>query len=151
MILNSIDKLNKYENIMLSSLPVFKKGKGSFLYDLQGNKYLDLYLANGTNILGNSYKKLTSEFKNRISSQYNFGLLTVHHLRFLSIINKLYSNFNNLTIFNDWNSFFNTYVLKKYKNKFKFISDFYYKANILNQNLHSQNFFPFFIFCVKIF
>jgi predicted acetylornithine/succinylornithine family transaminase len=47
--------------------PVFVKGKGSFLYDQVGNKYLDLFPGWGVSILGHCHPRLVKRIKQQAS------------------------------------------------------------------------------------
>ena len=45
----------------------FSKGKKTFLWDLEGNKYLDMFCAVGTNVLGYSNDVVNKSVKNNIN------------------------------------------------------------------------------------
>ena len=68
---------------------LIKKAKDIFLYDIYDGRFYDLQ--RNSNILGHSYKKLTSLVKNDISSKWNISGNTVYHYRMKKIFEKLFS------------------------------------------------------------
>lgn len=67
---------------------VFNRGKGQYLYDLDGNKYIDYYLNNGSIILGHSSAHITPLIKNAISS----GISLYGYNKYSYKLNKLFGN-----------------------------------------------------------
>lgn len=66
-----------------------KKAKGIFLHDIHDVKYYDLQ--KNSNILGHSYKKLTTLIKNDISSRWNILESTIYHSRMRKLFEKLFT------------------------------------------------------------
>jgi glutamate-1-semialdehyde 2,1-aminomutase len=52
----------------------FKRGEGAFLYDIDGNKYIDIILGNGAIFFGHNFKPFTDRFK-QLNEEY-CGLTT---------------------------------------------------------------------------
>ena len=67
-----------------------KKAKGTFIYDIHGGRFYDLQ--KNSNILGHSYKKLTTIVKNNISSKWNISDGTFYHIRMKKLFEKLFSS-----------------------------------------------------------
>ncbi len=67
-----------------------KKGKGAFLYDIKGGRFYDFQ--KNSNILGHSYKKLTTIVKNNISSKWNISEDTVSHKRMRKLFEDLFTS-----------------------------------------------------------
>ncbi len=128
---------------MIKLLDIIKKGKGVFLHSILNNRYYDL--KNNSNILGHSYKKLTTEVKNYISNSWNLNSNTIHHKRLLGFIQKnfgenysLKSNFSLLEFFSRFmlylmNKSLNIEVIGKRFNLW-FENYFVYKNNMMKKN-----------------
>jgi|GEM_PF-1309121 len=72
-----------------------KKAKEAFVYDIKSNKYYDF--KNNTNILGHSYKKLTTIVKNHISSSWDIYNNSIYHRRFIKHLNNLFGDKYHIT------------------------------------------------------
>ena len=67
IILNSIEKDNKYGAHNYNPLPiVIQKGKGEYLWDMEGRKYVDLMSAYSAVSLGHSHPKIVKEVVNQV-------------------------------------------------------------------------------------
>ena len=73
-------------------LPVIKRGKGQFIYDYDGNRYIDFFLSNGDLLIGHSHPQLTKVLKGWLGRGYAPGYLQVG-LEMLA--NKLENTFFN--------------------------------------------------------
>lgn len=71
-------------------LPYIRKAKDIFLIDTNGNKYYDL--STNTNILGHSYKKLTTIIKNTLSACWNCRENSIYHRRLISLYEKIFGS-----------------------------------------------------------
>jgi hypothetical protein len=61
------------------TIPVIKRGKGPYLYDYDGNRYVDFFLSGGSLIFGHSNPGLTTVAKSWMSRGYAAGYPTVSH------------------------------------------------------------------------
>ena len=68
---------------------LIRKAKDVFLYDAYDGRFYDL--KRNSNILGHSYKMLTTSVKNDISSKWNIPGNTVYHYRMKKFFEKLFS------------------------------------------------------------
>ncbi|MEO0295564.1 MAG: glutamate-1-semialdehyde 2,1-aminomutase [candidate division WOR-3 bacterium] len=55
---------------------VIEKGKGAYIYDVDGNKYIDFILSWGPLILGHSHPEVKREVKKVLNNGFSFGMLT---------------------------------------------------------------------------
>jgi len=62
-----------FANEMALHMPVFKRGKGPFLYDHDENRFVDFYLSNGAMLLGHADPKVTKIVKSWIGRGYGTG------------------------------------------------------------------------------
>ena len=61
----------------VNSLPVFiKKGKGAYIFDLDGNKYIDYIGSWGPMILGHANKTILKSIEKTIKNSTSFGAPT---------------------------------------------------------------------------
>jgi len=68
---------------------LFKKAKGPFLISSADEKFYNL--STNSNILGYSYKKLTSIVKNNISTSWNINAETIYHARLKKLFEKIFT------------------------------------------------------------
>lgn len=74
----------------VGGLPVFiKKAKGSYLYDEDGNKYIDLIASWGPMILGHAYKPVMNAVKNKLKNSSSFGAPTEMEVEMAELIKKM--------------------------------------------------------------
>lgn len=67
--------------------PLFiKKAKGSHIYDVDGNKYLDLVLSYGPMILGHRHKKVEKSIKKALKNGYTFGASTQGEIKLAKLV-----------------------------------------------------------------
>ncbi len=67
--------------------PLFiKKGKGSRIIDVDGNKYVDLVLSYGPMILGHRHKKVQKSINKALKNGYSFGASTENEIKLAKII-----------------------------------------------------------------
>ncbi|MFP3299780.1 MAG: aspartate aminotransferase family protein [Thermoplasmatales archaeon] len=69
----------------------FKSGKGSKLYDVDGNEYLDFNMAFGALTIGHSHPKLINGIKERIESGTIIGFEYEGSLELAKLITKIYN------------------------------------------------------------
>lgn len=65
-----------------------KKAKGAYLYDYDGNKYLDYVLAYGALILGHSYPDVIKNLKQTLNSGLSFGATTEKEIELAALIQE---------------------------------------------------------------
>lgn len=67
--------------------PLFiKKAKGSKIYDVDGNEYLDLVVSYGPMILGHRHKKVEKAAKKALKNGYSFGASTEAEIKLAKIV-----------------------------------------------------------------
>ena len=67
--------------------PLFiKKAKGSKIYDVDGNEYLDLVVSYGPMILGHRHKKVEKAAKKALKNGYSFGASTEAEIELAKIV-----------------------------------------------------------------
>lgn len=103
----------------------FRRAKGAYLFTIHHEKYLDL--RENSNILGHSYKKLTTVVKNSISSSWNIKDNSIYHLRFNKLITSLFNN--------NYYTFFSYSLQEFFLRLFAFL-----KTNRFNIAIETQNF-----------
>lgn len=73
----------------VNSLPVFiEKGKGAYIYDLDGNKYIDYIGSWGPMILGHANKNVINSIQKVIKNSTSFGAPTILETKLAKIIKK---------------------------------------------------------------
>ncbi len=73
----------------VNSLPVFiKKGKGSYIYDLDGNKYIDYIGSWGPMILGHADKSVISSIQKVVKNSTSFGAPTLLETTLAKLIKR---------------------------------------------------------------
>lgn len=88
---------------MMNNNELIRQGKGLFLKTMGKKKIYDF--SENSNILGHSYKKMTTQVKNYISSSWNISQFTIYHRR----IKKLFE-----TLFSDRYQLFTTFSLEEF-------------------------------------
>lgn len=84
---------------------VLKRGKGAYLYDIDGNKYVDFYLDNGAVILGHSNPTLTKFIKNGLSAGVSSIFPNKFHHRLINQF-KSFIEFDTLSMFSSQSTMF---------------------------------------------
>lgn len=73
--------------------PVFmKKAKGAYLYDADGNKYLDYINSWGPMILGHAYEPVVEAIKEKVMSSTSFGAPTELEIEIAELIKSMAPN-----------------------------------------------------------
>ena len=71
--------------------PIFiKRAKGCYIYDVDGNKFIDYVLSWGPMILGHANPKVTKMIKNAISKGTSYGAPTALENRFAKMLNEAF-------------------------------------------------------------
>ncbi len=71
--------------------PIFiKRAKGCYIYDVDGNKFIDYVLSWGPMILGHANPKITKMVKNAISKGTSYGAPTALEVRFAKMLNEAF-------------------------------------------------------------
>lgn len=71
--------------------PLFiKRAKGCYIYDVDGNKFIDYVLSWGPMILGHANPKVTKMIKNAISKGTSYGAPTALENRFAKMLNEAF-------------------------------------------------------------
>lgn len=67
--------------------PLFiKRGRGSEIIDVDGNKYVDLVLSYGSMILGHRHKKVQKAVNKALKNGYSFGASTENEIKLAKIV-----------------------------------------------------------------
>lgn len=86
--LSHLRKIN--ENGIESWLPlIIKKEKYQYVYDIDGNKYIDFFLNNGSTIAGHNSKKLSIYIKNAISTGTETVFLNKSYYRLIKVFKQM--------------------------------------------------------------
>ncbi|MGI8952035.1 MAG: glutamate-1-semialdehyde 2,1-aminomutase [Chitinophagaceae bacterium] len=73
--------------------PVFmQKAKGTYLYDVDGNKYIDYISSWGPLILGHAYKPVTKAIQKKIKNSTSFGAPTELEIEMAELIKSMVPN-----------------------------------------------------------
>ena len=73
----------------VNSLPIFiEKGKGAYIYDLDGNKYIDYIGSWGPMILGHANKSVISSIQKVVKKSTSFGAPTLLETKLAKLIRK---------------------------------------------------------------
>ena len=73
----------------VNSLPVFiKSGKGSYIFDLDGNKYIDYIGSWGPMILGHANTSVIKSIEKVIKNSTSFGAPTLLETKLANLIKK---------------------------------------------------------------
>ena len=81
--------------------PVFvKKAKGAYLYDADGNTYLDYIASWGPMILGHAYKPVIDAIKTRADKGTSFGMPTALETEIANLALKMIPNMNKIRFVN---------------------------------------------------
>lgn len=73
--------------------PVFiKKAKGSYLYDVDGKKYIDMIASWGPMILGHADKKVVGAIKKAVKNSTSFGAPTLLEIEMAELIKSMCPN-----------------------------------------------------------
>ncbi|MFL2486408.1 MAG: glutamate-1-semialdehyde 2,1-aminomutase [Gammaproteobacteria bacterium] len=78
----------------------FKKSRGCYLYDEDGNKYLDFVGSWGPMVLGHSNKNIINAIKNQASKGISFGAPTKNELEIAKIIKSYLPSIEKLRMVN---------------------------------------------------
>ncbi|MBI3631431.1 MAG: aminotransferase class III-fold pyridoxal phosphate-dependent enzyme [Candidatus Staskawiczbacteria bacterium] len=83
--------LSKYPSqYVLGVTPVaIKKAKGAYLWDIEGNKYLDMVLALGPMIFGYANERIDGAVKKQIDNGTIYSLPSVHELELAKLLKEL--------------------------------------------------------------
>ncbi len=85
---------------------VIKRGKCQYLYDYDQNRYIDLYLQDGKQILGHSNPLLTKYVKNSVSKGENFGLPSKIDCQLAEQLKDIEPSFEKVAFFeNEFNAY----------------------------------------------
>lgn len=81
--------------------PVFmKKAKGAYLYDADGNKYIDYINSWGPMILGHAYEPVVEAIKERVMSSTSFGAPTELEIEIAELIKSMTPNIDLIRMVN---------------------------------------------------
>ena len=90
IILNSIEKDNKYGAHNYNPLPiVIQKGKGEYLWDMEGRKYVDLMSAYSAVSLGHSHPQIVKEVVKQVKT-LAVTSRAMHNNRLPELLKKLH-------------------------------------------------------------
>ena len=78
---------------VIGTPPFINKGEGSFMYDVDGNKYLDFVQSWGPLIFGHSNKEIENEVINTVKNGLSFGAPTLLET---SLANEIVEMFDNI-------------------------------------------------------
>ncbi len=81
--------------------PIFiKKGKGSRIYDVDGNSYIDYVLSWGPLILGHAEKQVVAYIKQVLSNGTSFGAPTEAETKIAQMINQVFPSMEKMRLVN---------------------------------------------------
>lgn len=73
----------------VGSTPIYvKKGKGPHIYDVDGNRYIDLCMSWGPLILGHAHSRIKSEVRKAIAKGLTFGTCTENEVKMADILTR---------------------------------------------------------------
>src|SRR6186997_3338336 len=73
--------------------PLFiKKAKGAYLYDEDGNRYIDFINSWGPMILGHAYEPLVNAIREKVADSTSFGAPTELEIEMAELIKSMASN-----------------------------------------------------------
>lgn len=73
--------------------PLFvDRGKGAFIFDVDGNKYIDYVCSWGSNLLGHSPSNVLLKIKNEINNGFSYGSNTQIEISFSKLIMSIYKS-----------------------------------------------------------
>lgn len=79
-----------YVNFSLNSSPLFlDRGKGAYVWDIDGNKYLDFIIGLLPNILGYNDPDVNKSITNQLKKGISFSLATKLEFELADILTKL--------------------------------------------------------------
>jgi hypothetical protein len=58
---------------------IVKRGKGAYLYDYDGNRFVDFFMSAGSLLTGHAHPRITKVFKSWLGRGYAAGYLTTSH------------------------------------------------------------------------
>ena len=73
------DKVRECKEIGEMLPPAMKRGKGPYVYDYDGNRFVDFFLAHGSLTLGHTPPGITKVMKGWVGRGYGSGYLTASH------------------------------------------------------------------------
>lgn len=80
--------------------PFIKRAKGSKIYDIDGNEYIDYVLSWGAMILGHAHPKVTAALKKAIDNGTSFGAPTPLEIELARMIVKAYPSIEKIRMVN---------------------------------------------------
>ncbi|NPA68316.1 MAG: glutamate-1-semialdehyde 2,1-aminomutase [Chlorobi bacterium] len=81
--------------------PVFvSKGKGAYIYDIDGNKYIDFVSSWGPLILGHAYPKVVEAIKNAAENGTSYGAPTLAETKLAELITRMIPSAENVRMVN---------------------------------------------------
>jgi len=90
--------------------PEIKRGKGPYLYDYDGNRFVDFYLSNGSLLVGHSHPKMTKIIKSWLNRGYAKGYRNAsHEMLSIKISSMLNDEVKNINKSSRWFFFNSTY------------------------------------------
>ena len=85
----------------VGGVPLFiDKAKGSKIYDVDGNEYIDLVLSYGPMILGHKNKKVERAIKKALKKGYTFGASTENEIKLAKIVCKAFPGMDKIRFVN---------------------------------------------------
>lgn len=67
---------------------LIKQGKGSRIFDYDGNSYIDYVLSFGASFLGHAHKKVVKSIKRRVKKGFGFGATSFEEIELAKLIGK---------------------------------------------------------------
>ena len=85
----------------VGGVPVFiDRAKGSKIYDVDGNEYIDLVLSYGPMILGHRHKKVERAIKKALKKGYTFGASTQKEIKLANMVCKAFPGMDKVRFVN---------------------------------------------------
>ncbi|HME61817.1 MAG TPA: glutamate-1-semialdehyde 2,1-aminomutase, partial [Candidatus Binatia bacterium] len=79
---------------------IIETGKGSYVFDVDGNRYIDFVGSWGPLILGHAHPKIVQAVKQRLSRGFTFGAPTESEVRIAEVVSRLMPSIESLRLVN---------------------------------------------------
>jgi glutamate-1-semialdehyde 2,1-aminomutase len=79
---------------------IIERGKGSYIFDVDGKRYIDFVGSWGPLILGHAHPKIVQAVKQRLSKGFTFGAPTEGEVRIAEVVSRLMPSIESLRLVN---------------------------------------------------
>ncbi|AJA90164.1 hypothetical protein OY14_01670 [Borreliella chilensis] len=88
-----------YDLSLIDNLPIIKRARFFYLYDIHGKRYLDLYLNGGKNFLGHRIQGLNRLFKQTVSKGLTSPYPSIFKNQFVNLVFTFFKDAGSVYIF----------------------------------------------------